>query len=132
MSEIGETHAPIKVFLVGWHVHEAKEYQLQLPMTAGQAELKMLHDELLTGPLSTLADQERSYQPHVLFGRLSTQADLEAAKKALRGFEPQFNFRVSHLELWQRAEGGQPWRPQMKFSLKATVAGRARRAGVEG
>jgi 2'-5' RNA ligase len=127
LSDIGETHSPIRIFLVGWHVHEGKEYQLHLPMTAGHVELKALHDELLTGVLSTLAEQERSYEPHVLFGRLASQADLAQAKTALQGFEPQFNFRVSHLELWQRAEGGQPWQPEMKFSLKATVAGRARR-----
>ena len=60
------------------------------------------------------------------------EADLEAAKATLQGFEPQFNFRVSHLELWQRAEAGHPWRPEMKFSLKATVAGRARRQEVGG
>jgi hypothetical protein len=127
LNEIGETHASIKVFLVGWHVHEGKEYQLQLPMTAGQPELKTLHNDLLTGLLSSLAGQEQSYQPHVVFGRFSDYASLEEAKKALRGFEPQFNFRVGHLELWQREEAGQPWHIAMKFSLKATVAGRARR-----
>ena len=127
LSEIGETHAPIKIFLVGWHVHEGKEYQLQLPMTAGQLELKALHDDLLSGLLGSLADQEQLYQPNVVFGRFSDYADLEQAKKALKGFEPQFNFRVSHLELWQRDELGQPWQVEMKFSLKATVAGRARR-----
>lgn len=126
LSEIGETHAPIKIFLVGWHVDEGKEYQLQLPMTAGQLELKALHQDLLTGLLGSLAEQEQSYQPHVVFGRLSDPADLEQAKKVLRGFEPQFNFRVSQLELWQRSEAGQPWRVEMKFSLKATLAGRTR------
>ncbi|MBI1881070.1 MAG: 2'-5' RNA ligase family protein [Chloroflexi bacterium] len=101
-------------------------------MTAGQAELKALHDELLTGVLGSLAEQERSYQPYVVFGRVPNSADLAEAKKALKGFEPQFNFRVSQMALWQRAEVGQPWRPEMKFSLKATVAGRARRGRVEG
>jgi 2'-5' RNA ligase len=127
LSEIGETHAPIKVFLVGWHVHQGKEYQLQLPMTVGQLELKALHDDLLTGLLSSLAEQERFYQPYIVFGRFSDYTDLEQAKVALKGFEPQFKFRVSHLELWQRAEAGQPWQVEMKFALKATMAGRARR-----
>jgi len=132
LSEIGEVHAPIKVFLVGWHVHEGKEYQLQLPMTAGQPELIALRRELATGPLGSLAGSEKSYQPHVVFGRFADPIALEQAKAALKGFEPQFVFRVSRLELWQRAESGQPWRVEMKFSLKATVAGRARRERVEG
>lgn len=132
LSEIGEVHAPIKVFLVGWHVHEGKEYQLQLPMTAGQAELISLRRELATGPLRSLAGSEKSYQPHLVFGRFADLTTLEQAKAALKGFEPQFVFRVSRLELWQREESGQPWRVEIKFSLKATVAGRARRERVEG
>jgi hypothetical protein len=132
LSEIGETHAPIKIFLVGWHVHEGKEYQLHLPMTIGQSELAALQAELLTGPLSSLAGSEKLYQPYLIFGRFADAAALEQAKQALKSFEPQFVFRVSRLELWQRNETGQPWRVEMKFSLKATVVGRARRERVEG
>jgi 2'-5' RNA ligase len=128
LSEISETHSPVKVFLVGWHVQEGKDYQLQLPMTAGQTELTNLRNDLLTGPLSSLAGSEKIYRPHVLFGRLVDQAALELAKQALKGFEPLFNFRVSRLELWQRDEPGQPWRVEMKFALKATLAGRQKRA----
>ncbi|MCL4302833.1 MAG: 2'-5' RNA ligase family protein [Anaerolineae bacterium] len=131
LSDIGEIHAPIKVFLVGWHVHEGKEYQLQLPMTAGQSELIALQAELLSGPLSSLAGAEKGYRPALVFGRFTQAAALEQAKRALKGFEPQFVFRVGHLELWQRDEAGQPWRVEMKFSLKATVAGRARRERAE-
>ncbi len=127
LSGISETHAPIKVFLVGWHVHEGKDYQLHLPMTAGQAELTNLRNDLLSGPLSSLANKEKIYQPHVLFGRLADKAKLELAKQALKEFEPLFNFRVSRLELWQRDEAGQPWRVEMKFALKATLAGRQKR-----
>jgi 2'-5' RNA ligase len=132
LVEIGETHAPIKVFLVGWHVHEGKEYQLQLPMTAGLHELTALRAELLTGPLSALAESEKAYLPHVIFGRLTDYAELEQAKQALKSFEPQFVFRISHLELWQREETGQPWQVEKKFRLNATVAGRARRERMEG
>lgn len=131
LSEIGETHSPIKIFLVGWHVEEGKEYQVQLPMTAGQPELIALRHELLTGPLSSLAGSDKPYQPHVTFGRFTDHAELERAKQTLKSFEPQFVFRVSQLELWQRDETGQPWQFAMKFSLKATVAGRARRERAE-
>ncbi|NJN99206.1 MAG: 2'-5' RNA ligase family protein [Anaerolineales bacterium] len=132
LSDIGEVYAPIKVFMVGWHVHEGKEYQLQLPMTAGQPELTALRRELATGLLSSLAGSEKPYLPHLVFGRFADSAALEQAKAALKGFEPQFVFRVSRLELWQREETNQPWRVEMKFSLKATVAGRGRRERVEG
>jgi hypothetical protein len=130
LSEICETHAPIKVFLVGWHVQEGKDYQLHLPMTAGQAELTSLRNDLLTGPLSALASSEKTYQPQVLFGRLTDQANLELAKQDLKGFEPLFNFRVSRLELWRRDEVGQPWQVEMKFALKATLTGRHKREEI--
>ncbi len=132
LSEIGETYAPIKVFLVGWHVHEDKDYRLQLPMTAGQPELASLQANLRTGPLSSLAGSEKPFQAHVIFGRFTEYAELEQAKQALQDFEPQFVFRVSHLELWQRDESGQPWQVEKKFSLKATIVGRARREKVGG
>lgn len=127
LSEISETHAPIKVFLVGWHVHSGKDYQLQLPMTAGQPALVKLRRDILTGPLSSLAS-EKAYQPHVLFGRFSNPSSLEAAKHVLKGFEPQFVFRVSQLELWRREEVRQPWQVALKFALKGTLAGRSRRS----
>jgi 2'-5' RNA ligase len=128
LSEVGEVHAPVKIFLIGWHVYEGKEYQIHLPMTAGVQPLTKLRHDILSGPLSSLASAERTYQPHVTLGRFVAQTDLEQAKQILKGFEPQFVFRVSHLELWQREEAGQPWRVEMKFALKATLAGRNRRA----
>ncbi len=127
LSEISETHAPIKVFLVGWHVHTSKDYQLQLPMTAGQPALVKLRHDILTGPLSSLAN-EKVYQPHLLFGRFANSASLEAAKQILKSFEPQFVFRISHLELWQRDEVRLPWQVAIKFALKGTLAGRSRRS----
>jgi 2'-5' RNA ligase len=131
LNEVGEIYAPIKVFLIGWHVDEGKDYQLHLPMTAGLSELVALRQDLLTGLLSSLAGQRPAYQPHVVLGRFSSQAELELAKKALASFEPHFSFRVEHLELWQRDDGQQPWRLERKFSLKATVASRPRRKTEE-
>lgn len=127
LSDISETHAPIKVFLVGWHVHTGKDYQLHLPMTAGQPALVKLRQDILTGPLSSLSE-EKTYQPHLLFGRFSNPSSLEAAKQILKSFEPQFVFRVSHLELWQRDEVRLPWQVVIKFALKGTLAGPGRRS----
>jgi hypothetical protein len=131
LNEVGENHAPIKVFLIGWHVHAGKEYQLHLPMTAGQRELAALRADLLTGLLSSLATAETAYQPHLIFGRLASQTELEQAKKALKSFELRFQFRIERLELLRREAASQPWRLDKKFSLKATVAGLARQRSAE-
>ena len=123
LSQVSERHAPIRAFLVGWDVHEEKGYQIRLPMTAGRTEFIALHTDLLTDILGPLADQQKSYQPYVVFGRFVEQTQLDLAKKSLKEFEPRFSFRVTHMELWQRDELKQPWSLDRKFSLKATIAG---------
>ena len=80
LTEVGEFHAPIKVFLAGWDSYEGKDYQLHLPMTAGRSELITLHYDLLAGPLNYLAAKIRDYWPRVVFGRFSDKSDYEAAK----------------------------------------------------
>jgi hypothetical protein len=127
LNEVGELHAPIKVFLAGWDTYEGKDYQLHLPMTAGHSELTILHYDLLGGPLSYLAGKIQDYWPRVIFGRFSNPTELENAKNQLAGFSPQMIVRIRHLELLQRDEMGQPWRLLKQFGLKATLAGRARR-----
>jgi 2'-5' RNA ligase len=120
LDEIGETHAPIKVSLIGWDAHSQTEYQLHLPLVTGRLEFKTLRKNLLTGPLSHLKSDE-TYWPHITLGRFSKQSDLEYAKKALREFEPQFTFSVTHLELLYRNKPPQPWQTQKRFNLEATV-----------
>jgi 2'-5' RNA ligase len=126
LDDIGESHAPIKVALVSWDVLENGGYELRLPVMAGRPELEELYRNLLTGPLSAMAGQQPAYAPHLSLGRLATPGEIERARAALAGFEPHFSFRVGVLELWQRAETGQPWQYRKKFSRKATVAGRLR------
>jgi hypothetical protein len=127
LSDISEHYAPIRVFLVGWDVFENKGYHLHLPMTAGQSELTALRQDILSGLLSNLCVHSRPYRPVVCFGCLTKPDKLETAKKELKGFEPQFNFRIAHMELWRRDDTSRPWNLEMKFSLKATVAGQPRR-----
>ncbi len=127
LSAISEDYAPVRVFLAGWDICQAQKYQLHLPMTAGQAELMALRRDLLSGVLSTLAVKPRTYQPGgVLFGHVVEESQLATAKQTLKSFEPFFNFRVRHMELWQREEPHQPWNLMMKFSFKGTVAGSSR------
>ena len=126
LTEVGEFHAPIKVFLVGWDSYEGKDYQLHLPMTAGRSELITLHYDLLAGPLNYLAAKIQDYWPRVVFGRFSDKSDYEAAKKSLEGFSPKFVVRVKRMELLQRDEMGQPWQVVKQFGLKATMADRPR------
>lgn len=128
LNEVGEIHAPIKVFLAGWDAHEGKNYQLHLPMTTGHNELMTLHYDLLGGPLNYLAGKIKEYWPRVIFGQFTQKDEFETAKQNLARFAPKFVVRVKHFELWQRNEMGQPWRMGRKFGLKATLAGRARRA----
>lgn len=128
LTTVGEESAPIKIFLAGWDVYETEAYQqIHLPMTAGRPELTTLHNNLLTGPLRNLAEVSKGYWPCVVLGRFSKRSDLEIAKKALEGFQPQFVFRVKHLELLRRDEVGQPWNLEKRIGLKATLAGRSRR-----
>lgn len=126
LSAISEDYAPIRVFLAGWDICQAKQYQLHLPMTAGQAELMALRRDLLSGVLSTLAVKHQTYQPGVFFGHVVEESQLVTAKQTLKSFEPFFKFRVRHMELWQREETNQPWNMTMKFSFKGTVAGSSR------
>lgn len=127
LSEVGETHSPIKVFLVGWDTHQGREYQLHLPMTAGHDELIALHNHLLAGPLDYLAGKVRDYWPRVVFGRFSQQEQLEAAKQELSEFVPKFVVRIRHMELMHRQEMAQPWQLLKQFGLKATMTGRGKR-----
>lgn len=40
-----------------------------------------------------------AYRPHISFGSFPLAVELENAKRDLQGFEPQFIFRIIHLEL---------------------------------
>jgi hypothetical protein len=129
LSEIGETHAPIKVSLVGWDIHPTERtYELRLPVIAGKPEFTALRNHLLTGLLQPLASSTEDYWPHINFGQLSSEAEMQRAKKQLKFFEPQYIFRVTYLELWQTTDQSQAWQLQEKFSLEATMASRRRRS----
>lgn len=121
LDEIGEHEAPIKVSLAGWDIYTQRQPLLCLPIIAGHKEFVALRRHLLTGPLSPLANQDSDYRPHIVFGRLSDPNDLEFARKLLKNFEPQFIFRVTHLELWQRKVLGEVWQLEKRFGLKGTV-----------
>jgi 2'-5' RNA ligase len=120
LDEIGETHAPIRVSLVGWDAYTQADYRLHLPLVTGRLEFTALRKHLLTGPLSHLKP-DVAYWPHITLGRFSKRSDLEHAKKALRGFEPQFTFSVTHLELLYRHKPTHPWKTQKRFNLEATI-----------
>src|SRR5512136_2899078 len=51
LDYIGETHAPIKVTLVGWDADTQAGYHLYLPLVTGGPELMALRQHLLTGLL---------------------------------------------------------------------------------
>jgi hypothetical protein len=126
LDEVGEIHAPIKVSLVGWDLDE-DTLQLRLPLIAGQSEFTALRQDLLTGPLSPMAQTDRDYWPQIVFGQFSDPATLEEARAALGDFKPQFVFRVTHLELLQRDEIGHHWQIQKRFGLEATLSSRSQR-----
>jgi len=130
LSDIGETHAPIKVSLVGWDIYQHRqEQQLRLPVIAGRQEFAAARDHLISGPLVFLARrQNQSYWAHILFGRLKDQTEEEQARKVLKHFKPQFIFRATHLELLQKTDTMSPWELKKRISLKATVAGKGRRS----
>jgi hypothetical protein len=129
LSEIGETHAPIKVSLVGWDIHpNDKGYELRLPIIAGKSEFTALRNHLLTGLLQPLVPTTEDYWPHINFGQLSTESEMQRAKQHLKSFEPQYIFRVTYLELWQSTDQFQPWQLNKRFSLEATMASRRRRS----
>ncbi len=120
LQEIGEHQAPIKVSLAGWDVYQQKRLYLTLPLIAGQAEFMSLHEHILTGPLSPLAKQTTDYRAHIVFGRLSNRSMVDRVKKTLK-FEPQFVFRITHIELFYRQSLDDPWQIDKRFGLKGTV-----------
>ena len=123
LKDIGETHAPIKISLVGWDIdHQPNHYQLRLPIIAGRVEFAALRNHLLSGPLSYLAESEKSYWPNIPMGEFNTEAEVQRAKEHLKRFEPQYIFRVTYLELFEQQEPSHPWRLKSKFGLHATVS----------
>ncbi len=121
ISEVGEIYAPIKVSLAGWDASEHLGYHLRLPLIAGRFEVTELHNELLARLLNQPPSPAEDYWPHIVFGRFATAFALEQAKKALKGFEPQFIFRISTLELLQRDTSRRFWEIQSIFNLEATL-----------
>lgn len=128
LREIGESHSPIKVSLVGWDIHPYQgTYQLRLPLIGGKAEFVTLRQHILSGPLQYLAQPNRVYWPHVEFGQFANEAEAALAKNELQQFEPKFVFRAMYFMLLQRDAESTPWRLEKKFALEATVAGSRRR-----
>lgn len=128
LREIGEAHAPIKVSVIGWDVHPYQSgFQFRLPLIGGKAEFSDLRQHILTGPLTYLAQPNRPVWPHIEFGQVATEADVNEAKNVLQLFEPKFVFRVMHLELLTRNSETEAWQLQKKLTLEATVAGSRRR-----
>ncbi len=121
LEEIGETHAPIRVSLVGWDAYTQSDYQLHLPLVTGRLEFSALREDLMTGPLQHLADTNESYWPHITLGRFASVDDLDRAKRALKSFEAQFTFGVTSLELLYRRRSIQPWQTQQRVGLEGTV-----------
>lgn len=120
LHEVGEHQAPIKVSLAGWDILRRRRHLLTLPIIAGYDEFVSLRQHLLDGPLSALSKQDVDYRPHIVFGRLDA-AVVDRVKQDLRAFEPQFIFRVTHIDLLQRSTVDEPWRPAERVALKGTV-----------
>jgi hypothetical protein len=128
LHEIGESHAPIKVSVVGWDVHLYQGgFQLRLPLIGGKKEFAALREHILAGPLAYLAQPNRMYWPHIEFGQVSTEVEAAQAKEQLTRFEPKFVFRTTYFELLQRDSESVPWQIHNKFALEATVASSRRR-----
>ncbi len=121
ISEVGATHAPIRVSLAGWDASSQTGYHLRLPLITGRLEFTELRNDLLASLLNRPVRPDKDYWPHITFGRFSKPSELEQARKTLKGFEPQFVFRASKLELWQRDTLEQPWKIEKKFALEATA-----------
>ena len=123
LTDVGETHAPIKISLVGWDIDQQPNcFQLQLPIIAGRAEFTALRNHLLSGPLNYLAALPTSYWPHIPMGEFRTESDLDQAKQQLKYFEPQYIFRVTYLKLLHQLEPSHPWQTKKKIGLNATVS----------
>lgn len=127
LSEVGENQAPIKISLAGWDVYTHKLDWVSLPLIAGQRQVVALRQHILTGPLSPLVRPNEVYRPHIIIGRFATSEALDKARKILKGFEPQFTFRVTSLELLQRDTNNEAWRLEKRFGLEATVTSKQRR-----
>ena len=129
LKDVGETHAPIKISLVGWDIDQQPNYfQLRLPIIAGRVEFTALRNHLLSGPLNYLAESQKSYWPHIPMGELQTETEVEQAKQFLKSFEPQYIFRVTYLQIFQQLDPSQPWKLKKKFGLNATVSSSRRRS----
>jgi 2'-5' RNA ligase len=127
LRDVGQAHAPIKASVAGWDIYHYIDYQLRLPIISGQAEFIALREHLLTGPLEYCPGQDKDYSPHIRLGQLMAEAEVAGAKSALAGFEPQFIFRVTHLELLRWHQQGQPWKLEKRFGLEATLSGSRRK-----
>lgn len=129
LEEVGENQAPIKVSLAGWDVYTQKLHWLSLPLIAGRSEFIALREHLLSGPLNPLAGKdENAYRPHIIIGRCANQETLTKAKQLLAGFEAQFVFRATSMELLQRDSSDEAWHLEKRFGLEATVTGKQRRS----
>lgn len=123
LKDVGETHAPIKISLVGWDIYQQQNlFQLRLPIIAGRVEFAALRNHLFSGPLSHLTASQKSYWPNIPMGEFKTEAEVDRAKQHLKRFEPQYIFRVTYLNLLHQLEPAQPWQTKKKFGLNATVS----------
>jgi 2'-5' RNA ligase len=127
LTEIGENHAPIKTSIAGWDIYHQIDYQLRLPVIAGRVEFTELREDLLTGPLKYCPGQDKDYWPHIHLGQFTTEVEVIELKKVMSGFEPQFIFRVTHLELLRWDKPGYPWMLEKRFGLEATLMGAGRK-----
>ena len=123
---MGENQAPIKISLAGWDVYTRKLHWVSLPLIAGRPEMVALRQHILTGPLSPLVRPDEVYRPHIIIGRFATLEALDQARQILKGFEPQFTFRATSLELLQRDNNDEAWRLEKRFGLEATVTSKQR------
>jgi len=121
LVKTGESHAPIRVSLVGWDAYTQSDYQLHLPLVTGRLEFSALREDLMTGPLGHLVETNEPYWPHITLGRFASLEDLDRAKRTLKGFEPQFTFGVTSLELLYRSSPIRPWQTQQHIKLEGTV-----------
>jgi 2'-5' RNA ligase len=127
LDEVGDTHAPIKASIAGWDIYHRIDYQLRLPLMAGREELVGLREDLLTGPLKYCPGQDRDYWPHINLGQFTDEVEVASVKETMAGFEPQFIFRITYLELLQWDKPGYPWKLAKRFGLEATLSGSRRK-----
>ena len=121
LEDIGDSHPPIKVSLMGWDVYRHKLSWICLPPISGYNELLDLRRSLLTGPLQPLTGQDDSYRPHVIIGRFAEQPALAQARIDLKHFEAQFVFRVTKMTLLHRESREDAWQTEAEFTLNATA-----------